>query len=76
MITVVYSYSVWIRPPELTSLSFEGPHFLPTCECPFFTSFQVANRSVVFVSDWQKVISTDSFGKSHFAALPSGSTRR
>lgn len=63
----MHSYSVWTRTAEQTFLSFDEPHFLPTCECPFFTSFPVADRGRVLVSDWQKLISMDSTGKSHFA---------
>ena len=63
----MYSYSVWTRTEEQTSLSFDEPHFLPTCECPFFTSLIVANHGGVSVSEWQKLISMDSTGKSHLA---------
>jgi hypothetical protein len=59
MLTVVYSYSVWTRTEEQTSLSFDEPHFLPTCERPFFTSLAVPNRGRVSVSGWQKLISMD-----------------
>jgi hypothetical protein len=31
MLTLVYSYSVWTRTAEQTFLSFDEPHFLPTC---------------------------------------------
>jgi hypothetical protein len=67
MLTLVYSYSVWTRTAEQTSLSFDEPHFLSTCECPFFTSFPVADRGLVSVSDWPKLISMDSTGKPLFA---------
>jgi hypothetical protein len=67
MLTPVYSYSVWTRTAEQTFLSFDEPHFLPTCERPFFTSLPVADRGRVSVSDWPKLISMDSTGKSRFA---------
>jgi hypothetical protein len=66
--TLAYSYSAWTSTGEQTSLSFDEPHFLPTCECPFFTSLSVANRGWVSVSDWQKLIPMDSTSKSHFSA--------
>jgi hypothetical protein len=61
-----HSYSVWTRPAEQTSPSFDEPHFFPTCECALFTSLPGANRGRVSVSNWQKLISMDSTGKSHF----------
>ena len=77
ILTFVYSYSVWTRTAEQTSLSLDEPHFLPTCECagPFFTSLSVANRGCVSVSDWQNLISMDSTGKSHFTAWRSAEVR-
>jgi hypothetical protein len=65
MLALLYSYSVWIRTPEQTSLSFEEPRFLLTCECSSFTSLPVADHVRVTVSDWQSVISMDSTGESH-----------
>jgi hypothetical protein len=68
MLTLMYSYSAWTSTTEQTSLSFDGPHFLPTCECPFFASLLVANRGRVSVSDWQKLfpMNLTASGKSHF----------
>ena len=67
VLILVYSYSVWTRTEEQTSMSFDEPPFLPTCEPPFFTSLPVVNRGRVSISDWHKLISMDSAGKSHFA---------
>ena len=52
---------------EQTSLSFDEPHFLPTCGCPFLASLPVVNHGRVSVSDWQKLIPMDSTGESRFA---------
>jgi hypothetical protein len=60
ILTLVFSCSVWTRKAEQTSLSFDEPHFLPTCEYPFFISLQVANRGRVSVSDWHKLIPASS----------------
>jgi hypothetical protein len=67
MLTLVYSYSVSTRTAEQTSLPFDEPHFLLTCESPFFISLPFADRGRVSVSHWQKLVSMDSAGKSHFA---------
>ena len=67
MLTLACSYSVWTRTAEQTSPSFDEPHFLPTCEYPFFTSLAVANRGRVSFSDWQKLIFGGSNGKTDFA---------
>jgi len=64
---LVYSYSAWTSKAEQTSLSFDEPHFLPTCEYPLFASLLVAKCGRVSVSEWQKLIPMDSTGKSHFA---------
>jgi hypothetical protein len=66
MPSLLRSYSVWIRTSEPTSLSFEEPRSLPTCECSSFTPFLVANHARVNISDWQGVISTDLAGKFRF----------